>query len=478
VVIEFCHSMKLKYALLLLILCATGAQAKDGHDIRIRIKGFPKDSTARIGYYYGKNRYNAQDTAKADSKGELVFKGKKNLPEGVYICLLPKGYFEFLVTEQSFSMETDTADLEMHMKVKGSKENTEFYEFRRFTNVAGRKADSLNKILKKRKNADSVKNLKAQMREIDKNVDSFRKYFLAKYPTSFAVHLLKAAREPEVPETPLLKSGQKDSTFPYRYYKRHFFENIDFHDDRIVRTPFYDTKLESYFKNLVPPSPDSIINDADSLIERTKVGTEAFKYTLSWVLNHYEESQYMGMDAVTSHLVERYYCAGQATWITAVQKYNMCKRDSIVSHLLIGKIAPDLYLTDSAGKLITLYSVKKKYTILFFWDATCGHCQKAMPVLHDFYEKYKDKVDMAVYAATNERKTADWKKYIQEKKIGDFINVWDSYTVTDFNKMYDVYSTPVLYILDANKKILAKRLDPSQLEDFFDHIEKKDGKKL
>lgn len=183
------------------------------------------------------------------------------------------------------------------------------------------------------------------------------------------------------------------------------------------------------------------------------------------------------MDAITVHLVEKYYLPGQAPWISEGELKGMRRRDSIVSHLLIGKTAPDLYLTDSTGKVITLHSIKKKYTLLYFWDATCSHCQHATPILHDFYEKNKDSIDMVVYAATIERKTDDWRKYIREHQLGDWINVWDSYTVTDFNKMYDVYSTPVLYILDANKKIIAKRLDPEQLQDYFNHLEKKDKKK-
>jgi thiol-disulfide isomerase/thioredoxin len=470
--------MKKLYTLLLIAFSISGftASAQAGHDIRIKIKGFPKDSMARIGYYYGKSRYNAQDSARADKNGMLHFKGKKSLPVGVYICLMPKAYFEFLVTEQSFSLETDTADLELHMKVKGSKENAIFYEFRKFTTQAGRKADSMNKILVKRKNADSVKMLKDKMRSLDKNVDSFRKAFIAKYPKSFSVRLLEALPEPDIPETPTLPNGHKDSTFAYRYFKNHYFDRIDFSDERMIRTPFFEGKLEFYLKNLLQPYPDSIIVDVDAIIEKSKANSEVFKYTLSWMLNHYEESQIMGMDAVTSHLIERYYLTGQATWITDAQKYNMAKRDSIVSHLLIGKTAPELYLTDSTGKLINLSSVHKKYVILYFWDATCGHCQHATPLLHEFYEKNKNNIDLEIYAATIERKTKDWTKYIRDNKIGDWINVWDSYTVTDFNKMYDIYSTPVIYILDVNKKIIAKRLDVSQLQDYFDHLEKKDKK--
>ena len=264
--------MKTVYILLLLLLplgfYASAAGGDKGHDIHIKIKGLPNDSLVRIGYYYGKTRYISQDSARPDSKGELRFKGDKTLPEGVYLCIWPKGYFEFLVTEQSFSLETDVTEPELDMKVKGSKENACFYEFRKYTAEKGKIADSLNRILTKRKNKDSIKTLKDEMRVVDKSVDSFRKVFMAKYPNSFSVLLLKAVIEPVVPETPLLPDGKKDSTFPYRFYKAHYFDNINFSDERLTRTPFYEGKLEFYLKNMVVPAPDSIMKDVDNLIER------------------------------------------------------------------------------------------------------------------------------------------------------------------------------------------------------------------
>lgn len=475
-------NMKIAYLFFLLIFplsySASALAGSEGHDVKIRIKGVPKDSMVRIGYYYGSNRYIVQDSARADANGLCRFKGEKLLPAGVYICTLKKGYFDFLVTSQAFTLETDTSDLELHMKIKGSPENTIFYEYHQYTVRMGRTADSINRILSKRKNADSVKMLKGKLNQMGRDVDSFRTVFMNKYPQSFSTKLLRSLPEPVVPETPKLENGKKDSTFPYRYFKTHYFDHIDFSDERIARTPFYESKLSYYFKNLVIPDPDSITRDAVNIIEKSRASDEMFKYNLSWIVNHYDESQFMGMDAVTSNLIERYFLTGQAKWVTPTQITGMRKRDSIVSHLLIGKTAPDLYMTDSNGKVITLYSVHHKYTLLYFWDATCGHCQHATPILHEFYEANKQKLDLEVYAATIERKTKDWKKYIREKKTGDWINVWDSFTVTDFNKMYDIYSTPVIYILDQNKKIIAKRLDVKQLEDFFDHLEHRDKSKI
>jgi len=456
-----------------LVHSASGARMHEGHDIRIRIKGLKKGDVARIGYYYGPNRCITQDSAMADSRGWFWFKGDKNLPEGVYTCTFPKGYFDFLITSQSFILETDTNNIDLDMKVKGSEENSIFFQYHKYTVTLGRRADSIYKIISKSKNKDSIKVLKNKIYAMNGAIDSFRSAFMARHPNSFSTKLLHSVLSPHVPDTPILPNGRKDSTFPYRYYKQHYFDNIDFSDGRISRTPFFEAKLKDYFKDLVIPVPDSINNDADALIEKAKASGDMFRYVLDWIVNYYDASDYMGMDAVTSHLIEKYFLTGQAKWVTPTQITGMRKRDSVVSRLLIGKTAPDLYMTDSNGKVITLYSLHHKYTILFFFESTCGHCQHVTPVLHEFYEKNKSKLDLEVYAATVENESKDWKEFIREKGIGDWVNVWDSRGEIDFARLYDVTSYPVIYILDQDKKIIGKHLDVSRLQDFFDRREKK-----
>ena len=53
----------------------------EGHRIQFKVKGY-KDTTAVIAHYYGDNQYIAKDTARFDTKGNLIFEGKKDLPEG------------------------------------------------------------------------------------------------------------------------------------------------------------------------------------------------------------------------------------------------------------------------------------------------------------------------------------------------------------------------------------------------------------
>lgn len=48
------------------------------------------------------------------------------------------------------------------------------------------------------------------------------------------------------------------------------------------------------------------------------------------------------------------------------------------------------------------------------------------------------------------------KKYIRANNMS-WVNVNGFYSMTaDFRELYDVHSSPVMYLLDGNKKIIAK----------------------
>jgi peroxiredoxin len=438
-----------------------------GHDIRFKVNGY-KDSTCIIAHYYGDNQYIPKDTAKFDSKGNLQFKGKKELPEGVYLLVLPKNkYVEFLVGEQFQSLEFDSNDAIGTMKIKEGKENVVFYDYQRLMAYKNKEASPIRQALGKTKNPDSTASLKKKLEAIDKEVKVFREKLFRENPGSLAVKLFKAAQDPEVPEAPILSNGRKDSLFQFRYYKAHYFDNMDLDDDRMMRTPLFHNKLEQFITKMTLQIPDSINHSADFVLAKAK-SKEIFKYVVWWVTNHYEKSQIMGMDAVFVHMAKNYYLNGKAYWVDSATVNKIRERAKILEPILIGKKAPNMFLTDSAGKLITLDGFKSKATILYFWDPNCGHCQKETPKLHEFWEKYKQK-GVGVYAVSIDRKPDDWKKYVREKGL-KWTNVWDSYVATDFKNIYDIYSTPVIYILDENKRILAKRIGAEQLPDFFDNF--------
>jgi alkyl hydroperoxide reductase subunit AhpC len=113
--------------------------------------------------------------------------------------------------------------------------------------------------------------------------------------------------------------------------------------------------------------------------------------------------------------------------------------------------------------------VNAKYTILVFWDPDCGHCKKEIPALAKNYDKLKS-LGAVVYSVTTAtyEEMDKWKGFIKEHGC-NWINVGDPYFQgnPNFRKIYDISSTPVIYVLDKDKIIRAKRLGQDQIEDFI-----------
>ncbi len=453
---------------------ALNAGNTDGHDIKITVKGFKEGTNCILGNYYGDKQY-IKDSAKVGANGELIFKGADKYPEGVYL-LIPdnKKYFDFVMDEnQHFTLETDTVDYIKNMKVKGSEENNFFYNYQKFIVTQQKMVEPLRAQLKVAKDKDSIKTITDRITKIDKEVMDYKKTFVKNNPKSFIAKLFTAMEDPVIPDSPTLPNGKKDTLFPYHYYKAHFFDNIDFTDDRLLRSPIFHPKIKQYMDKMTAQIPDSINISADYLIEKARNNPEVFKWVVYWLTLTYESSPIMGMDAVFVHLVEKYYVTNQAYWVDSTQLSKITTRAYTLNPILIGKKAPPIVMIDSTGKSIPMYGVKGKYTVVIFWDEDCGHCKKEVPKLKELYVNKLKAMGIEVYAVATENKVKEWKKFIVEHQL-NWINVHqpDDYKRAVTKKIYDIYSTPFIYLLDENKIIKAKHIDVEQLGNLIDVLEK------
>jgi alkyl hydroperoxide reductase subunit AhpC len=176
----------------------------------------------------------------------------------------------------------------------------------------------------------------------------------------------------------------------------------------------------------------------------------------------------MGMDAVYVHMVKTYYTPQNVSWESASQLEKMRETANQIEPVLIGKTAPSIVLSDTSNVMTALDSIKARYTILCFWDYDCGLCQQEIPKLIKWYDAHKDQ-GMEVYAVEiNDNEVAKWKDYIKKHKL-DWINVADVFHTSNYHHDYDVISTPMIYVLDENKRIIAKKIDVKDLDGILKH---------
>lgn len=450
--------------------------AQEGYQVKVKVAGV-RDSMCYLANYFGDKQY-LKDSCLADAQGSFVFKGKEKLGGGIYLVVIPgKRYFEVLIDkEQNFSLETDTVDFVKHMKIKGSQENTIFYDYLKFIGEKSKAIEPLRAEFESVK-SDPAKSedVRKRMAVIDSSVISYKDEFMKNNPDFLLTKVFKVTEEVKMPEIPKKADGTLDSLFMYNYYKAHFFENIDLKDDRLLRTPVFHPKLEQYFKKLTLQMPDSINKEADQIIAQLNPGSEMFKYVVWWVTNTYETSNIMGMDAVFVHMVEKYYTKEKAFWVDDAQLYKIQDRARVLKPILVGTKVKNIVLNDSLGQPHSLHDVKAKYTVLYFWDPDCGHCQKITPKLKESYDKIKSK-GVQVFAVCTEVEIDKWKKFIREKDL-NWINVADPELHNNFRHDFDITTTPQIFLLDENKTIIAKRIEVETMNEILEKKFEEEKKK-
>lgn len=472
--------------------------------IEVQIEGAAKDTIYLANYYGNKLFYN--DTAIADAKGKVVFNKPRGYKGGVYAVVVPgPKYFEILVNEPTIVLATDKSDLMGKLEVKDSKENAVFTEYIRFLNARKTDGDAMRSRIEAETDPIAKARIRAEMEDLDKVVKTYQKDLVANNPGTFAAALVRMSMANELPE--LRKDdGSLDSAGAYYQYRRHYWDNFDLKDERIVRSPIFANKLEEYLTRVLPQVPDTLARLVDELIASTEGSEEVFKYTVHTITHKYETSDIMGMDAMFVHMALTYYCpalgkASRATWMEDDKLEKLCERARKMAPLTLGKKATNLILTDSTEtKWIGFHDLPQEYVVIVFWDPHCGVCKKELPEIYKAYKETLKDLDVEVFAvakAVDAGLMKDWKKFIRENGL-DWVNVALTQNVYEtakkdprqfipqhttieslnYAETYDVYSTPKLFVVDGERKLVGKQLTAEQIGDLVRKLrEIKEAKK-
>lgn len=476
-----------------------------GYDIKINFKGC-KDTMAYLVKYTFDQQYIA-DTCKNIKNGVIQFKGKKQLDKGVYTLVSQEKsiYFDFFINEnEKFVINTDASDMVNGLKSVGNKENELFFSYIKYITNKNQDFGKMREKTVGMSKEDSTKFMNEKVKELNEEVKKFDSDFMTKNKGTFVYDVLNLKTEKEPTNVPKAKNGRPDSIYTYYYYKSHFFDGIDFKDERIIRTPFFDDRIKRYFDNVILLHPDTVIQEIDKVLAKCDEGNLIYNLLLGYFTYKYEQSKIMGFDKVFVHVSDKYILSGKASGVyTEETVKNIKERVDIMRNLLLDAKVSELYMIDTIyGKQVrkmgfdtantsksitdlyykniekltpmfkTLYEVKNKYTVLVFWAVDCGHCQTEIPKLHEDLKAIKGKIDYKVFAVqTKDDLYETWTKFIVEKKLNDFIHVFDPIHINNLKERFDIYSTPVIYILDKDKRIKAKRLGAEQVVEMLNTLE-------
>jgi thiol-disulfide isomerase/thioredoxin len=465
-------------AAIALFACGNSVYAQKGKTVKktayevkfVLQQGMP-DTVLYVAYYYADKTY-MFDTLYVERKEPYTFIMKGDtarLERGMYILASESKlkYLDFMVDTSYF----------FTIKIGKSKENTEFInspenaivgEFEKGMTVYYSAGQPLVEVLRKNESLsdEEKEKLRTEIKLCQDSMQLFRNAFLQKHENTLFTKVVRMGEDisSSIPDPPRNPDGTLvDSAWSYQYYLNHYWDNCDLSEPALVRTPSFQPKLIQYFDNVVMPIPDTINKYADLLIERVINTPELLRYIIQYITHKYETSQYVGHDAVFVHMVKKYYEKGLCPWVDEEVLKALIERADHLDVILIGRRAPHLYMPDTNGVSRSNYEFDKKYTIMWFWDLNCGHCKTATPILKEFYDRAKDSLDFEVYAVCVGTDSVKWKQAIIEKEL-NWINVGNNRANIDFTKVYGVQSTPVVFIIDREKKIIAKKIEAKEIE--------------
>ena len=461
--------------------------SQDHYNIEVSCKG-GANLEVILGHYLGSSIVPV-DTTKLNNEGNGTFNGNEALSGGLYFLYLGENkMIDIIVDEdQDFKIGFDINIPDF--KVEGSTDNELFFEYRKYMLEKGAEMGRLQDVKTRSESKAAKDSVDMAMQSLNKEVEGHITKMVEANKGTFFSTFVAAARDIKMPAAPVDVGGNlTDSLFYYHYYVQHYFDQFDLSDERLMRTPIYNQKVELYISQVVFPKADSLIKAVDFLISKTENNEELFKNMLSSLMLYALRNDGGEMDEVFVHLSEDYYIP-KATWAEPAFMDLLKKKTGEKRRTLRGQVAPDFeflevptnHFLEAAinddlkkdtliGIPIKISSIDADYTVLYFWEADCGHCKEVTPVLYDRYLKsFKSKgvKVLSIQMLTGPEGKAKWIDFTNKHQLYDWINVWQPNDF-EYRTVYDLRYSPVIYLLDKDKKILAKNIAPEQVKEIIE----------
>ena len=437
-------------------------QGQKSPHISIQVVGMQPGKAYLIGLFEGQ-QFRA-DSARADAEGRMLFQRDEPYEAGLYYVWLPdKMAIQILIDkDQEFVLKSRTGALASAMEVEGSLENELLYRNLKFEEQYSAEAMELSERLQKlAPETPEYLEAKAKLDDWAARRRAHLEELFTQYPNAFFTKYKKAGQNPDVREV-FKEDGALDMALQVYYYRRDFWQDVDFSDPRLLRTPVITNKLQRYVKELTIQHPDSINAAAKFLVDQVLDYPEYYKYFVNWIALQYQptKSTLMDSEAVFVFMVQNYFTRERAFWSDSLQTWAIQKRAEEMAASLVGKQAPDVRAQGPDGKYHSIYEIEAPYIIVFMYNPTCDHCIKETPKLVQFYREWKDN-GVEVFAIALDTEDAEWKDFIARNDM-DWINVFDPTNRSIYGK-YWVDITPELYLLNPGRKIIGKNLKVYQV---------------
>jgi peroxiredoxin len=386
---------------------------------------------------------------------------------GIYrIVFTDTVYTEIIINNENIHIKASANDLLGSVEVIESQENKILFDYWKY--AMDIRADLQVLRMQRQNEINKGNNISNKtLKEIDNKIfelnNKLEKYSSEKreeYPDLFAPVLLRAYQMPSY-QKHVKKEGKDAIPEERTFYILHFFDNIDFSDERLVNTKVLYVSINDYIRTFAnPPTTTILIDIVDRLNKKASANEEVYRYVINLLMDNFEYSVW---EKVYSHTLK---LASESEHFTKAERDMYKEKLNTIERLQFGNLAPNLNLQNFDGEKIDLHKIDAQLKLVLFYSSQCEECSKILPEIKEVYDSYKSK-GFVVYCIAIEDNKGIWEEYINKFDM-DWINVADlkgfSSEVLD---KYNIWKTPMMYLLDSENKIVAK---PNTAEDLYSKI--------
>lgn len=218
-----------------------------------------------------------------------------------------------------------------------------------------------------------------------------------------------------------------------------FWKGIEAFDGPTDANPILAAQIDFYFDKFVSPLPDSITVEISRLIDRTGDNTDLRDFILWHLLERYRHPEYMTQDQVFVWLYDQYFSQLEIKDLNESNLALIREKAERLRRLALFNPAPDFQWKSFKG----LQSIDSPYTALFFYDHDCDLCQQELHDLDSVVQQHPDIIIVAIDLNTDDLDDTEGLDWLYEA--------------------YDIETTPLLYVLDGEKRIVAKKIQARQI---------------
>lgn len=420
-----------------------------------------------LGSYSEGNIYKLDSTI-ISSQGKAVFSNKEAYPEGQYIVYINSDLkFQILLghDQNDIKIFVNSSDV-TQSTINGSRDTEIYWDYlRHCEDKILNYSDLLNKLDDMdQTNIEDIAKIQTQLSDMETALDQYQKAQIDLHKGTWFSAWLKGTNSVDIPPISQDKNSSEQSDYNRKYLKIHYFDNIDLTDPRFWHTSYFSSYLDDYISNIVEQEPDSLAHAASLLVEKTKDNDYCYQKMLSHYVNWSLKSKLMGMENVWMLLYENYIKDKNLSWIDNREYASLDSLYTISENCRIGIKAHNLELDKLEGGKISTNNIDAKYTLLYFYSPACKHCVEEITRLQEkIFNQFKNS-GLIIVGINIDSNIDNWKSFVHKMNMKDWVNCSDSNFKSKFWMYYDTSFTPAIYLLDKDKKIVAKKIDSSNLE--------------